>query len=103
MKEHFGRTGEDVVTGYRGVITGYAEYMTGCEQVLLIPRCDPEKETERPEGEWFDTGRIKLVAKRSGAYKTLLLSTDLIQNDDGDGDERRRRGGLRTDKVAPKR
>lgn len=108
MREHFGRTGEDLITGYRGIIIGYADYMTGCEQVLLVPRCDPEKENERPDGEWFDAERVTLVTKPSGGYNTLYLSTDLVKKDDQSDDENERErldrsGGPRTDRPAPKR
>ena len=80
----------------------HGKYITGCEQVLLIPRVDPEKTNERPEGEWFDAERIELVTGRAGGYDTLHLSTDLVQRGDHANDEKEQVGGPRTDRAAPK-
>lgn len=32
----------DQVTGFHGTATGIVEYLTGCNQVLLVPRCDED-------------------------------------------------------------
>ena len=51
-----GVTAEDKVTGFRGTVTGKCQYLTGCNQVLLIPRVD--KDGKCQDGAWFDEQRI---------------------------------------------
>ena len=29
---------EDVITGFKGTVTGYVKYITGCNQYLVSPR-----------------------------------------------------------------
>ncbi|MBO9194366.1 hypothetical protein J5277_09635 [Rhizobium sp. 16-449-1b] len=48
-----GATYEDVITGFRGVATGYVQYITGCNQVLLAPRASGELKSE-----WIDEQRL---------------------------------------------
>lgn len=50
-----GDRAKDVITGFEGIVTGRCEYLTGCEQVLLIPPVD--KDGKRVDGEWFDIDR----------------------------------------------
>jgi len=46
----------DVVTGFKGIITGRADYITGCHQYLLSPQeC---KDGKPVESQWFDEDRI---------------------------------------------
>ena len=52
-----GSYARDVVTGFRGVVTGRVEYLTGCHQILLQPRV---KDTgEIVGGQWFDVDRCE--------------------------------------------
>lgn len=59
MNDILGRTYRDMVTGFTGVAVGHVEYLTGCNQTLLQPKCDDS--TKRPAGEWFDDQRLELV------------------------------------------
>lgn len=52
----------DQITGYEGIITGICEYMTGCNQALVVPN-HLDKDGKRQEGEWFDVQRLKRVGK----------------------------------------
>lgn len=61
MHSKLGRTGRDQITGFEGVIMGRAEYLTGCNQLLIAPR-ELDKDGNRRSGEWFDESRIGLVA-----------------------------------------
>ena len=56
-----GGKAKDVVTGFTGVVTCIAEYLTGCTQVLLTPQ-KLNKDGTRPSEEWFDIERIQLLA-----------------------------------------
>jgi len=68
MKIKLGKQAEDKLTGFKGTITGYAEYLTGCSQYCLLPKT--EDSTKYPEAQWFDEGRIieikgKITTKKS--------------------------------------
>jgi hypothetical protein len=57
MEIEFGHTYTDSITGFEGVATGKANYMTGCEQILLEPVVGDDG---RPgEGKWVDIDRLK--------------------------------------------
>jgi len=53
-----GSTVSDVVTGFTGIATGKASYMTGCDQYLVQPEC---KDGAFVEGRWFDFQRLLLL------------------------------------------
>lgn len=59
MNPLFGLQGQDKITGFAGVITGHIEYISGCNQLLLVPPVD--KEGKKREGEWFDEQRIEVI------------------------------------------
>lgn len=46
----------DKVTGFHGTATGLVEYFTGCNQVLLVPKCDDAGKIQ--ESQWFDIQRV---------------------------------------------
>jgi len=54
--DYLGYAFEDKITGFAGVCTGYVEYLTGCSQVLLVPRVD--KDGKSGDGQWFDVSRV---------------------------------------------
>jgi hypothetical protein len=49
---------EDLVTGFKGVITGRSDYLTGCNQYLVRPPVD--KEGKIVDGMWFDEHALKV-------------------------------------------
>lgn len=51
-----GSTAKDVITGFVGIVTGRAEYISGCSQALLIPQVDSAGKYS--EGQWFDEQRL---------------------------------------------
>ncbi len=51
----------DTITGFTGIVTGMAQYITGCDQVLLKPKVD-EKGAD-VNGCWYDDGRLEYVDK----------------------------------------
>ncbi len=55
-----GMTAKDKITGFQGMITGRCTYLTGCAQLLLIPRIVKEDGT-KPGGEWFERQRLSRV------------------------------------------
>lgn len=56
-----GRKGKDKITGYVGVVTGCVEYISGCNQLLLVPAVG--KDGKVPDAQWFDEQRIDLSGK----------------------------------------
>ena len=51
-----GSTAKDLITGFEGIVTGRAEYITGCDQYLLQPKV---KDGAHVEGRWFDDNRLE--------------------------------------------
>lgn len=51
---------KDVISGFEGVVTGRAHFLTGCDQVLLTPQ-SLDKDGKRQLGEWLDIQRCELV------------------------------------------
>ena len=58
MTDLFGRTGRDILTGFEGVVYGRSTYMTGCDQLLMIPKVSDPNDLK--EGHWFDIDRITI-------------------------------------------
>lgn len=55
-----GQKCRDVVTGFEGLCMGKAQYLTGCNQVLLVPQ-RLSAEGKRLDGEWLDEQRVAVV------------------------------------------
>lgn len=53
-----GTTANDVVTGFEGVVTGRAQYLTGCDQYVLTPKVE---KGAFQDGRWFDENRLEMV------------------------------------------
>lgn len=49
-----GATAKEIITGFEGVVTGRASYITGCDQYLVSPR-DGGKDPK-----WFDEQRLEV-------------------------------------------
>lgn len=60
-----GITVQDQITGFRGVVIGHVQYLTGCNQALVQPGLADLSEqghvTKRPDSEWFDVQRLQRV------------------------------------------
>ena len=52
---------QDKVTGFKGIVIGFSQWLTGCDQVLLKPKVD--KEGQLVDGQWFDEGEIVVIGK----------------------------------------
>jgi hypothetical protein len=53
---------KEKITGFTGIITGTAFYITGCNQYLVIPKSP--KPHESPDGVWYDEERLDLIRKQ---------------------------------------
>jgi len=56
-----GSRAKDMITGFKGIVLGRAEYLTGCNQVLIVPE-GLDKDGRRQDGEWLDEQRVKQLA-----------------------------------------
>lgn len=52
-----GKTYKDRITGFKGVCTGYCQYITGCSQALLSPAC--REDGTVVDSRWFDEQRLE--------------------------------------------
>lgn len=59
-KALLGLTLRDKVTGFQGVATGHVQYITGCDQLLLVPPVDADGKLR--DSQWFDTQRCERVS-----------------------------------------
>jgi hypothetical protein len=59
FKFEMGSTLIDVIHSLEGVVTGRAQYLTGCTQYHITPK-GLDKEGKPREGYWIDEGRLKL-------------------------------------------
>jgi hypothetical protein len=51
-----GKTVKDRITGFTGVVTGHVQYLTGCNQALVVP---PMQDGKLGSSEWFDVQRLE--------------------------------------------
>lgn len=59
---------QDSITGFKGVATGEAIYLTGCRQIHIQPECD--RDTGKfPEGTWLDEPRLRVLQKKHRSIK----------------------------------
>lgn len=59
-KIKLGMTARDIITGFSGIVTAHATYLTGCDQYCLKPR-DLDKEGVMKKGVWFDVEQIEVT------------------------------------------
>lgn len=62
MEKNLGKQGKDKITGFCGIIVGYIQYLTGCNQQYgIVPQ---SLEGGKPiPSEWFDVDRIEIVGE----------------------------------------
>jgi hypothetical protein len=52
---------KDIVTGFQGMATVYAQYLTGSDRVCVTPEVDKDGNTRADQ--WFDVDRIEVIEK----------------------------------------
>ena len=57
---------KDSITGFSGVVTARAEYITGCRQYTVTPKC---KGGKHADSYWFDEARLLESVKKSVSKK----------------------------------
>ena len=61
-KVQLGVTVEDVITGFKGTVTGIVHYITGCDQALVAPR-GLNSDGKIHDSQWFDVQRLVVDGK----------------------------------------
>lgn len=56
-KVQMGSTVEDIITGFRGTVTGLVTYITGCDRALVAPR-GLDNDGKIRDSEWWDVQRL---------------------------------------------
>lgn len=59
MKIELGVEAKDKVTGFSGIVTARATYLTGCDQYVLSPVVGEDGKV--PEAHWFDENRLEVT------------------------------------------
>lgn len=59
----------DVLTGFKGIVVGYALHITGCDTVGIRPS-NLDREGNIRKAEWVDVTRVKVL---SGPSKAISL------------------------------
>lgn len=60
MNENLGKRFRDIITGFEGVCTARAEYITGCDQYLIQPTAR-KADGDIMDSRWFDVQRCQEV------------------------------------------
>lgn len=58
--KNLGKMARDKITDFEGIIVGKANYLFGCAQYGLTPKC---KDGKSGETEWYDEGRIEIIGE----------------------------------------
>ena len=69
----FGSKVKDIVTGFKGTVTGKCEYLNGCVQYCVTPKMKNDK---RPSGEWIDDQQ--LVVLKNGEKKNTTIDGNVL-------------------------
>lgn len=62
-----GNTAKDVITGFEGIVTGYAVFHNNCDRLGLQPR-ELDKDGKPRERCWFDVTQLELVSNEVVGY-----------------------------------
>lgn len=68
------------VTGFEGIITGTAFYITGCNQYLVVAR---SKDNAEGVGLWYDEGRLQLKQRNQISIEDVTIEEngcDILPN-----------------------
>lgn len=66
----FEKVYRDRITGFQGACTGIARYVSGCDQVYLVPKVG--NDNKPAEGAWFDDDRLIDVESEKRVERTSL-------------------------------
>jgi hypothetical protein len=64
----FERLYRDRISGFKGKCTGFASYVSGCDQVLLVPQVGSDGKADG--GGWYDDERLIDVEAEQAVKRT---------------------------------
>lgn len=70
----------EIVTKKKGTITGFCEYLWGCQQFLVYIDDETDKDGN-PRTEWYDVGRLEVIdraAVRAINYGPAFAGPDKV-------------------------
>lgn len=73
--ELLGCQAKDVITGFKGTIVGFCQYLTGCDQYCIQPKLI---NGTIPDSRWFDENRLSIKPDK----KIILNNTTFIKGAD---------------------
>ena len=56
--EKLGMIAKDRLTGFTGTVTAVAQYITGCIQYFVTPKCKEGDSSTYSKSRWFDENRL---------------------------------------------
>lgn len=59
----------DKITGFKGIVTGSAHYLTGCNQ-YCVTAMSKDANTQA-ESVWFDEGRLSVIAHNASTQEEV--------------------------------
>lgn len=65
----------DEISGFEGIVTGRVEYLSGCAQLLVMPRVSGDGSLRAAE--WFDVERLRVTEVRAVDMATRAAGADL--------------------------
>ena len=68
-RDVLGKVAKDKITGFTGVISAVAFYVTGCTQCAILPQTT--KDGAYPEGVYLDEGRLELQPEKGVSMDDL--------------------------------
>ena len=77
--KYMGCQAQDKITHFKGMITSICKYITGCDRILLTPKCG--KDGKSSDGNWFDINRLDIIkgkkfeiqARNTGSAKGAMI------------------------------
>jgi len=67
---------KDKITEFQGIVTGRADYLTGCNTYLLVPKVGEKGEFR--EGYWFDEQRLEKIKKTAKKIENKKNGADIM-------------------------
>jgi len=67
FKIEMGKKVKDSITGFSGIVTARAEYITGCRQYTVTPKA---KDNKHADSYWFDEDRLVGSVKKKAARRS---------------------------------
>jgi len=60
----------DSITGFEGIVTGRAEYLSGCVRILIQPQ-GLNNDGEMIESQWIDEGQLEIIKAEKESKKVV--------------------------------